>query len=274
MPHPRRMRVFVVWLKGLPGEQDSLRRDTEMVFDTLLSHSRLLLAAAVIAVLLVSAPPPSAAQQPSQADVAQPYKFAALDPAPENTTDSSNISPVTNETPEKQSNRILGIFPNYRAVSADTQLPPLSLQRKFWLATQDSFENPSGQTKVARASEPSPAGEAQPPLKSLGTVSGRVVDQNGSALAGIDVQIQADQESPIQEVQSGEDGRFNFDRVPPGPFQLTITGEGFVPQTISGPLGPGQDYVVPSITMSLATVVTEVRVSPPSKKSGKRNSKT
>ena len=40
----------------------------------------------------------------------------------------------------KQSKRILWIFPNYRAVSADTQLPPLSLKNKFWLATQDSFD--------------------------------------------------------------------------------------------------------------------------------------
>ena len=40
----------------------------------------------------------------------------------------------------KQSKRILWIFPNYRAVSADTQLPPLSLKKKFWLATQDSFD--------------------------------------------------------------------------------------------------------------------------------------
>src|SRR4029077_10417800 len=40
---------------------------------------------------------------------------------------------------DKQSKRILGIFPNYRAVSANTQLPPLSLKNKFWLATQDSF---------------------------------------------------------------------------------------------------------------------------------------
>ena len=76
------------------------------------------------------------------------------------------------------------------------------------------------------------------------------------------MQIECDQESPIQEVQSDEDGRFNFDRVPPGPFELTNMGEGFVPQTISNTLGPGQDYVAPSITMSLATVVTEVRVSP------------
>jgi hypothetical protein len=40
----------------------------------------------------------------------------------------------------KQSKRILWIFPNYRAVSADAKLPPLSLKDKFWLATQDSFD--------------------------------------------------------------------------------------------------------------------------------------
>lgn len=40
----------------------------------------------------------------------------------------------------KQSKRIIWIFPNYRAVSANTQLPPLSLKQKFWLATQDSFD--------------------------------------------------------------------------------------------------------------------------------------
>ena len=123
-------------------------------------------------------------------------------------------------------------------------------------------DSPSGQTNVPRTSGPSPAGEVQPRPKSLGTVSGRVVDENGNALAGIDVQIECDPESPIQQVQSDEDGRFKFDRVPRGPFQLSITGEGFVPQTISNTVGPGQDYVVPAIKMSLATVVTEVRVSP------------
>jgi len=36
--------------------------------------------------------------------------------------------------------RILGIFPNYRAVSTTTQVHPLSLRQRFWLATQDSFD--------------------------------------------------------------------------------------------------------------------------------------
>ena len=40
----------------------------------------------------------------------------------------------------KQPKRILGIIPNYRAVSANTQLPPLSFKGYFWLATQDTFD--------------------------------------------------------------------------------------------------------------------------------------
>ena len=47
-----------------------------------------------------------------------------------------------------------------------------------------------------------------------------------------------------------------------GLFLLTTTGEGFVTQTLWDALRPGESYVVPPITMSLATVVTEVRVSP------------
>ena len=40
----------------------------------------------------------------------------------------------------RQSKRILWVIPNYRAVSANTQLPQLSVKKKFWLATEDSFD--------------------------------------------------------------------------------------------------------------------------------------
>ncbi len=40
----------------------------------------------------------------------------------------------------KQNKRILGIIPNYRAVSANTKLPPLSFKGELWLATQDTFD--------------------------------------------------------------------------------------------------------------------------------------
>jgi len=44
------------------------------------------------------------------------------------------------ESEGQQTNRILGIVPNFGAVSANTQLPPLTTKGKFWLATQDSFD--------------------------------------------------------------------------------------------------------------------------------------
>lgn len=40
----------------------------------------------------------------------------------------------------KQNKRILWVIPNYRAVSANTHLPPLSFKGELWLATQDTFD--------------------------------------------------------------------------------------------------------------------------------------
>jgi hypothetical protein len=40
----------------------------------------------------------------------------------------------------QQTKRILGIFPNFRAVSANVHLPPQTVKEKFVTATQDSFD--------------------------------------------------------------------------------------------------------------------------------------
>jgi hypothetical protein len=40
----------------------------------------------------------------------------------------------------KQTKRMFGIIPNFAAVSADTELPPLTVRGKFILATQDSVD--------------------------------------------------------------------------------------------------------------------------------------
>jgi hypothetical protein len=40
----------------------------------------------------------------------------------------------------KQPKRILWVVPNYRAVSANTHLPPLTFKGELWLATQDTFD--------------------------------------------------------------------------------------------------------------------------------------
>lgn len=40
----------------------------------------------------------------------------------------------------QQTQRILGIMPNFSAVSADTKLPPMTVKEKFVLATRNSFD--------------------------------------------------------------------------------------------------------------------------------------
>jgi hypothetical protein len=44
------------------------------------------------------------------------------------------------QTEGRQTNRIMGVVPNFGAVSANTKLPPLSTKGKLWLATEDSFD--------------------------------------------------------------------------------------------------------------------------------------
>jgi hypothetical protein len=83
---------------------------------------------------------------PVQASPTLPESELQLEPDLNERSQSSSVttsldaSSLGNIADAKQSKRILWIFPNYRAVSADTQLPPLSLKSKFWLATQDSFD--------------------------------------------------------------------------------------------------------------------------------------
>jgi hypothetical protein len=45
-----------------------------------------------------------------------------------------------NDMPPKQTKRILGVIPNFRAVSADEKLPPQTVKEKFMDATKDSFD--------------------------------------------------------------------------------------------------------------------------------------
>src|SRR5579863_1954641 len=59
---------------------------------------------------------------------------ATLPDAPTSATQKSD------STEGQQTKRMFGVVPNFAAVSADTQLPPLTARGKFWLATQDSVD--------------------------------------------------------------------------------------------------------------------------------------
>lgn len=68
-------------------------------------------------------------------------------PTSQNTGTLTPGAPGTNVTAPNQTSdqvqqtkRILGIIPNFRAVSTTTQLPPQSVKEKFVTASQDSFD--------------------------------------------------------------------------------------------------------------------------------------
>jgi hypothetical protein len=93
-----------------------------------------------------------------------------------------------------------------------------------------------------------------------GTIHGTIVDPNGTAVAGARVKLTRQDQSANQEAQSSDDGQYSFANIAPGPFQLSISAEGFATQTSAGVLHSGENVVVPQITLALATEVTEVRV--------------
>ncbi len=93
-----------------------------------------------------------------------------------------------------------------------------------------------------------------------GSIAGTVVDQSGAILVGAQVRLTRESQSTAQEVTSDDAGQFFFANVAPGSFQLTITSAGLATQVTSGTLHPGEAYVVPQVTLPLATQMVQVTV--------------
>src|SRR5882757_5475975 len=105
------------------------------------------------------------------------------------------------------------------------------------------------------------AGQQPAEQQVTGTVSGTVVDRTGGIVAGASVKLSRKSQTASQDVVSDSDGRFSFGSVSPGPFQLTISSEGFATQTFSGELHASESYTVPPIILVVAAASTEVQVS-------------
>ena len=106
--------------------------------------------------------------------------------------------------------------------------------------------------------EPSRFGSvsAAPSQPLSGSISGTVVDRTGAVVAEARVRLtrqrqSPNDQSPNQEVLSGDNGQFSFANIPSGPFQLTITSAGFAAQPSSGVLHSGETYIVPPIVLAL-----------------------
>jgi hypothetical protein len=93
-----------------------------------------------------------------------------------------------------------------------------------------------------------------------GTITGTVVDSSGAAIAGARVSLTRDGKPSPQEAQSGGTGEFSFVNVAPGPFQLSVTSEGFGKQETAGLLHPGEILTLPQIALAVATESTQIQV--------------
>jgi hypothetical protein len=83
---------------------------------------------------------PQEAQAPPKDQISQQQDSSGANSTP--STNVGTTTPISGQPAPsgEQPKRILGIFPNFRAVSAGTQLPPLSTGGKFLLATKSSFD--------------------------------------------------------------------------------------------------------------------------------------
>jgi hypothetical protein len=74
-------------------------------------------------------------------DTSSSNDAAAEPPSPQQGNPPSSPSGQSeSDQPAKQTKRILGIIPNFRAVSSTTKLPPQTPKEKLLTATQDSFD--------------------------------------------------------------------------------------------------------------------------------------
>jgi carboxypeptidase family protein len=119
---------------------------------------------------------------------------------------------------------------------------------------QSSGNSPSSsQTQPAQTS---------PANSEPGTITGTVLDASGAIVAGAHVELSRGDQTPPREILSDNNGAFSFANVAPGPFQISASLPGFATQTASGVVRPGDTFIIPPITLPLATVSTQIDVMP------------
>ena len=104
------------------------------------------------------------------------------------------------------------------------------------------------------------AGASAADPRSSGNISGTVIDRTGAVVSDCRIKLTTKDQSQTQEVTSGDNGQFAFSNVAPGPFQLTFSSAGFETQVAAGILHSGETFIVPLITLPVATAITQVQV--------------
>ncbi|MGO9339112.1 MAG: carboxypeptidase-like regulatory domain-containing protein [Terracidiphilus sp.] len=114
------------------------------------------------------------------------------------------------------------------------------------------------------------AGAQQGLEAAAGSVHGAVVNRDGAVYEGAHVALApaglgagsgASSISPTPRIAiTDNNGRFNFDGVPPGEFKLTVSSDGFRTQVVTGTLRAGESYDAKEIVLVMSGTTSEVDV--------------
>jgi hypothetical protein len=115
----------------------------------------------------------------------------------------------------------------------------------------------AGDTALPAA--PDPQATPAQPIVLPGSIHGVVMDRDGTVCEGAHIAL-AQAGLAVRSAISDSNGRFDFDDVPGGAFELTISSSGFATQTIAGVLHAGESYEAPQVRLLIATAASEVRV--------------
>lgn len=141
--------------------------------------------------------------------------------------------------------------------------PLLTLFAAFLAVVSIFAANAFGQqTPVQQTTAPPAPAAQQPAPQSPGNINGTVLDEHGNPIIGAQITLTYGAPPIKQQVLTGDNGDFAFANIPPGSFHLVVNAPPFADQHFSGTLASGQSFIVPQITLTLATVNTTVRVQP------------
>ncbi len=137
----------------------------------------------------------------------------------------------------------------------------------FWLdlhglAQEASWASPVAANGSALPDAPSFAVITEPNESVLGRIQGGVVDRDGAVYEGASILLSQATSMGFSEKRETSDssGRFSFTDILPGPFQLTISSNGFAAQVLFDTLHPGENYEAQGIVLPISAVTNEVRV--------------
>ena len=88
---------------------------------------------------------------------------------------------------------------------------------------------------------------------------GTVLDVDGAEVPGAKIELEDQHTHDRQTVHSGEDGSFSFNGLAVSVYQVTISADGFAPQTLAGlETHAGESFELPTIALEVASLATTV----------------